>query len=492
MTLTEAVTRRAAQTPPAGHRHIPDGAVLALACLGQFMVVLDVSVVNVALPSIRGDLDFSGTGLQWIVNAYTIAFAGFLLLGGRAADLLGQRRVFSAGLALFTLASLVGGFAETRGMLVSARAVQGLGAAIMSPATLTMLTTTFTGAARAKALGAWSAVAGGGGAAGSLVGGVLTDVAGWRWVLFVNVPIGVAGLLAARVILRGRDASATQTRGLDVLGALLVTGGLALLVFGIVSSDSHGWGSPVTWGPAVGGAVLLAAFVAFEARGAAVPLMPLRLFSSRGLSVANATMFFLAAAIFASWYFLSLYMQNVLHYSPLKTGFGFLPQTLAIVVSAQLSSRLVGRLGPRPLLVIGGACATVGLGWLSLIPVHGTYLGSLAVPCVLAGFGVGLGFTPIALSATAGVARDDAGLASGLVTTMRQVGGSLGLAVLATIAVDHTSTLTRTGTTAVRALVDGYDRAFEVSAGFAVISVLVCLLLPRVQASASGPVVLAE
>jgi len=460
-------------------RRIPEWAVLAVACLGQFMVVLDVSVVNVALPSIRADLGFSGTGLQWVINAYTITFAGFLLLGGRAADLFGQRRVFLSGLGLFTLASLVGGFADDQGTLLGARAAQGLGAAVLSPATLTVLTTTFTGPARAKALGAWSAVAGAGGAAGSLAGGILTDLAGWRWVLFINVPIGVLGLVAARVALGERRAAAASRR-LDLPGAALVTVGLVALVAGIVNSDSHGWSSARTWGPAVGGVVLLGLFAAFEAR-VALPLVPLRLFTIGALRTANIVIFFVTAAVFASWYFLSLYMQNVLHWSPLKAGLAFVPQTLAIVVGAQLSSRLVGRTGARPLLLVGMTSSAVGLLWLSRLPVRGAYLAHLAVPSVLVTLGVGLAFTPLALAATNGVDAQDAGLASGLLSTMRQVGGSLGLAVLATIAVGRTDAAARRGLDAVGALVAGYRVAFGVGACLAVVAGLASLALPAVR-----------
>lgn len=477
--MSNAAISPAEPVTPPPLRRVPDWAILAVVCLGQFMVILDVSIVNVALPSIRNDLHFTSSGLQWIVNAYTIVFAGFLLLGGRAADLFGQRRLFLLGMFLFTAASLVGGFAQSRGMLIAARSAQGLGGAVLSPATLTILTTTFReGPARAKALGAWSAVAGAGGAAGALLGGILTDFLSWRWILFVNVPIGAIGMLAARLVLAETKGTASD-RSLDVPGAVLVTGGLLALVSGIVESDSKGWSSATTVGLLVAGAALLAIFVAYEARHARAPLMPLRLFRSRSVTAANCVMFFLGAATFAMWYFLSLYLQNVLGYSPLGAGLVFLPQTVAIIAGAQVSSRLVWRTGPRPLLVAGGAVTTVGLAWLAAVPVHGAYVSNIMVPSVLTTLGIGLSFTPIAMAATSGVTPHDAGLASGLVNTMRQVGGSLGLAVLATIAVDHTTSLLESGHATKAALVSGYDRAFLGGAILAVGCIIAALALPR-------------
>jgi EmrB/QacA subfamily drug resistance transporter len=479
-----------ADEPPL--RRVPDWAILAVVCLGQFMVILDVSIVNVALPSIRDDLHFTSSGLQWVVNAYTIVFAGFLLLGGRAADLFGQRRLFLLGMFLFTAASLVGGFAQSRGMLIAARSAQGLGGAVLSPATLTILTTTFReGPARAKALGAWSAVAGAGGAAGALLGGILTDFLSWRWILFVNVPIGVLGMLAARLVLAERKGAAAN-RSLDVVGAILVTGGLLSLVSGIVESDTKGWSSGTTIVLLVAGAALLALFVAYEARFAKAPLMQLRLFRSRSVSASNCVMFFLGAATFAMWYFLSLYVQNILGYSPLGAGLVFLPQTVAIILGAQVSSRLVWRMGPRPLLIAGGTVTTIGLAWLAAVPVHGSYLPNIFVPSVLTTLGIGLSFTPIAMAATSGVAPQDAGLASGLVNTTRQVGGSLGLAVLATIAVDHTTSLLKSGHATKAALVSGYDRAFLGGAILAVGCILAALALPRKPATVATTEVVAD
>ncbi len=476
-----------ASEPAAPTARAPDWAILAIACLGQFMVVLDVSIVNVALPSIHNELGFSDAGLQWVVNAYTIVFAGFLLLGGRAADLFGQRRLFLIGLSLFTGASLVGGFAQNQGMLIGARAAQGLGGAVLSPATLTILITTFREpAARTRALGAWSAVAGGGGAAGALAGGILTDLISWRWILFVNVPIGVVGLILARLVIpENRNARANHR--IDVPGAVLITGGLTALVAGIVQSGSHGWTSVATLLPLLAGLALIGFFMVYQARIAPDPLVPLRLFRSRALAVANGSMFFLASAVFASWYFLTLYLQGPLGYSPLSAGYVFLPQTVGIILGAQVSSRLVGRIGPRPPLLAGCTVSAIGLAWMSRIPTHGAYVANLMVPSVLATLGIGLSMTPLAFSATAGLAPQDAGFGSGLINAMRQIGGSLGLAVLATIAIDHTRALRGAGQAADAAVVSGYGRAFAVSAGFAVVAGLIALALPSPGRSPGAP-----
>lgn len=467
-----------------------DGLVLALACLAQFMVVLDVSIVNVALPSIRADLGFSATGLQWVVNAYTLTFAGFLLLGGRAADLFGRRRIFMLGLAIFTLASLVGGLAQNEATLLAARAAQGVGGAVLSPATLTILTTTFTTpASRAKALGTWSAVAGAGGAAGGLVGGLLTDLVNWRWILFVNIPIGVLGLVGARAVLRESRAEET-TRHLDVTGAVLVTGGLVSLVYGIVSTETYGWTAARTLVPLLAGVVVLAVFVYQQARIAKAPLMPLELFKVRSVASANVVMFFVGASIFATWYFLSLYLQNVRGFSPLEAGFAFLPQALSIILGAQISSRTVSRIGARTLLLIGPSVSALGLLLLTQIDATTPYFPALIGPSVLVTLGVGLAFTPVTLTATSGVPPRQAGFASGLVNTTRQVGGSIGLAVLATAASSRTMNLVGdAGAEAggsgaapspqvAEALTSGYAFAFGVAAVFAVLAALTALAVP--------------
>jgi EmrB/QacA subfamily drug resistance transporter len=461
--------------------------VLTLVCLGQFMVVLDISIVNVALPSIQKDLGFSDAGLQWVVNAYTLAFAGFLLLGGRAADLYGRRKMFITGLMMFSLASLVGGFAQDKAMLVGARAVQGLGGAVLAPATLTILITSFAaGRDRARALGVWSAMAAAGGAAGAILGGVLTDLLSWRWILFVNVPIGLAAVIAARAILvetRAPDAAKTK---LDVAGSVTVTAALVSLVFGIVETESHGWSSPWTLVPIALSVVLFAAFVVIETRVASTPLMSFGLFRSRSVRGANIAVMFLGAAMFSMWYFLSLYMQDVLLFSPLQAGIAFLPQTLMIVVGAQTAARLVSRIGPRPLLVVGGVLAAIGLGWYSQISPTGTYFGDLFWPGLLVALGLGLCFMPVTMAATTGVDPRDAGLASGVVNTTRQIGGSIGLAALATLASNRTAALLASGESQPVAYTAGFSKAFAVGAVICVGAALAAFLIPSIRPRQGG------
>jgi EmrB/QacA subfamily drug resistance transporter len=453
-------------------------AAVVLACVAQFMVILDVSVVNVALPSIRESLGFSGAGLQWVVNAYAIAFAGFLLLGGRLADLLGRRRVFIGGLLLFSVASLVGGLASSQGMLVGARAAQGLGGAIISPASLAIITTTFTdGAERNKALGAWGAMGGAGGAFGALLGGVLTDFAGWEWILFINVPIGLAAaVLAPRFVKEGHDAG--RTRQFDLAGALSVTLGLVAIVYAIVRTEVNGWGSTQTIVVLGAGLVLIALFLAIEGRFAVRPLMPLRIFRSRPLSGANAVVFLLGASMFGMWYFVSLYLQQVLGYSPLEAGLAFLPMTLTIIAGSTIASRLTARRGPKPLLVFGMSLMAIGLLWFSRVSPGGSYLSDVIAPSLLVAAGLGSAFVPVTIAAMAGVAPAEAGLASGLVNTSRQMGGALGLAILATVATARTDSFAGHGAAALTA---GYQRAFEIGAGFAVAGLLVALFVLRTE-----------
>ena len=456
--------------------------MLAIACVAQFMVVLDVSIVNVALPSIKADLHYTQTGLQWVVNAYVLTFAGFLLLGGRAADLFGRRRVYLAGLGLFTLASLAGGLAQDAGWLTAARAVQGLGGAILSPATLTIIVTTYSGPRMAKALGIWSAVAGAGGAVGSLLGGVLTAEISWRWVLFVNLPIGAAGMLAALAYLTEirRPAGETAPR-LDVAGAIAVTAGLGALIYAIVGTYDHGWTSTQTVGFLVAAAVLLAVFVVIELRVAATPLVPFRLFHSRSLTGANLVMFLVGAAFFSFWYFLSLYMQTVLGYAALKTGFAFFPMAIAIIIGAQTSSRLMGRIGARPMLQAGTVVAAAGFAWLTTIHPDSGYWGHVFGPGCLVSLALGLLFTPLAAAATSGVHYTEAGLASGVLNTARQMGGSLGLAALATIANDRAQSALRGAASVPAALTDGYARAFVVAAAVSVAALLASFVVPAIS-----------
>jgi EmrB/QacA subfamily drug resistance transporter len=453
--------------------------VLALACVAQFMVVLDVSIVNVALPQIGRELHYSSVGLQWVVNAYVLTFAGFLLLGGRAADLFGRKRVFIAGLGLFSLASLAGGLAQTAGQLTAARAVQGLGGAILSPATLTIITTTFSdGHSRTRAIGIWSSVAGAGGATGAVFGGILTGYLGWRWVLFVNVPIGVAAIaLSAAVLTEARRPSAGK---LDIAGALTATGGLALLVYAIVSTDTHPWGSGRTVALLAAAALILGVFVLIEARFASAPLMPLSLFRSRSLSTANLTMLLLGACFFSMWYFLTLYLQEVHGYSPLKAGLLFLPMGLAIIAGAQVSIRLIARLGAPQVLTMGLFLAAAGFVWIAQLHASSTYLASVLPGTLMTSFGVGLSFTPLAQTATSGVPFQLAGLASGLLNTSRQVGGSIGLAALATLATAHTHAVIHT-TSVKQALTSGYDRAFLMASIVTLVALAVAFSLPRVR-----------
>jgi EmrB/QacA subfamily drug resistance transporter len=459
--------------------------VLALVCVGQFMVVLDISIVNVALPSIQRDLGFNTEGLQWIVNAYTLTFAGFLLLGGRAADLFGRRRVFMIGLGGFALASLLGGAAQSQSMLVGARAVQGLCAAVLAPATLTILTTSFSeGQARARALGVWSAVSAAGASAGALLGGILTDLLSWRWILFVNVPIGILALVGARRFLPESRAELAH-RHLDVPGAVTVTGGLVALVFSIVRTQTYSWGSPETLVPLSLAIVLLATFLLREARWAKVPLVPLGIFRSRSVAGGNAVMLLLFAAMFGSWYFETLYMQEVLHFSPLEAGLAFLPQTLVIIVGAQITARLVTRVGPRPLILIGSLIGAAGLFWLSRITPASTYVADLFGPFVVIGLGMGLTVTPVTVAGTAGVPRENAGLASGLLNTSRTIGASLSLAALATVAANRSvAVLASHGTRSV-ALTDGYSLALMIAAFILLAAGIVAMAtlpsLPRPQ-----------
>jgi EmrB/QacA subfamily drug resistance transporter len=475
-------------------------ATLLLACVAQFMVILDVSVVNVALPSIRSGLHFPEQDLQWVVNGYTVTFAGFLMLGGRAADLLGRRRVFVGGLIVFALASLAGGLATSQGVLIAARAIQGLGGAIISPASLSILTTTFEeGAARNRAVGIWGAMGGIGGAAGVLLGGILTDLLSWRWILFINVPIGLAAaLLTQRYIAEGRNPERAQ--GFDLLGAVTATLGLSILVLGIVRTDVTGWGSGQTLGLIAAGIALLAVFVAIEGRFARAPLMPLRIYRSRTLSAANVVILLVGASVFAMWFFLSLYLQQVLGYSPIRAGLAFLPMTLCIVAGSTFASRAVTRIGPKPMLVAGMVISTLGLLLFTGLAANGSYLGDVLAPSLLVAIGIGLAFVPATIAAVAGVAPHEAGLASGLVNTSRLFGGALGLAILSAIAASRTSSdlahQVASANAVHAALTSGFDLAFVVAAAFAATGAFIALTgLPRVrvrQAAAPPDAVAAE
>lgn len=469
-------TAKAEQTRPK-HRHAPDWLILTIACLAQFMVVLDVSIVNVALPKMSHDLHFTLTSAQWVVNAYVLTFAGFLLLGGRAADFFGRRHVYLAGLFVFTLASIGAGFAATGPQMVAVRAIQGFGGAILSPATLTIIVTTFHGAKLPKAIGAWSAVAGAGGAVGALLGGILTGWASWRWVFFINVPVGVvAGVVALMYLREMRNKDATTK--LDVTGAVLVTGGLASVIYAVVNTTTHAWTSSTTIDWLLGGAVLLVAFLFWEARVASHPLMPFRLFRSRSLSTANGVMVLVGGAFFAMWYFLTFYFQYVLGYGPVKAGFAFLPMAIGIIIGAQISSRLINRAGVRPLLQVGASLATLGFFWISFIEPHSSFAADILVPSFLCAFAMGILFSPLATAATGGVDRADAGLASGILNTARQVGGSLALAILGTVAADDTASLVGHVSRAA-AEVAGYQRVFQISAVITLVALAATFALPR-------------
>ncbi|MFI1676547.1 MFS transporter [Streptomyces sp. NPDC020607] len=455
--------------PPARKRSVPVWAVLLTACAGQFLVVLDVSVVNTALPSMRSDLGMSAVGLQWVVNAYSIAFAGFMLLGGRAGDLFGRKRMFLVGLGLFTAASLGGGLAQAEWQLLAARAVQGLGAAVLAPSTLTILTSAVPeGPARARAIGVWSAVGAGGGAAGGLVGGVLTDLLSWRWVLLINVPVGALVIVAGIAWLT--ESKADRTRRLDVPGAVLVTAGLATLAYGIVQTEEKGWTAAATLVPLAAGLALLAAFLVVESRTKA-PLMPLKLFKVRTVSAANAAMFVCGGGMFAMWMFMTLYTQNVLGYSPLKAGLALMPSSLTVVLGSMLAPRLMPVFGPKTVSVVGIVVASVGFGWQSTMTVDGAYVTAILLPGLVMMFGAGLATTPLASLATSGARPGDAGLVSGLVNTSRTMGGALGLAVLSTVAAAQMH-----GSTSPQALTDGYAMAFRTSAFILLAGVAVLLV----------------
>ncbi len=457
---------------------------LALVCGAQFMVVLDASIVNVALPTIGEELAFSQENLSWVINAYVLTFGGFLLLGGRLADLLGRRRLFIIGLLVFSLASLAGGFAANDVQLVVARAIQGLGAAIVSPAALSIVTTTFReGSERNKALGAWGAVAGSGGAVGVLLGGVLTDGLGWEWVLWVNVPIGlIAAWLAPRVIAESRME--TDRRFFDVPGAVTVTAGLSLLVYAIVDAEQSGWGSTKTIALLAIAAALIGAFVAIESRAKA-PLVPFRIFRLRTLTGSNIVALLLGAALFSMFFLTTLYMQQVLGYSAIKTGLSYIPLSFGIIISAGVSSQIASRIGFRPVLIGGMVLTTIGLFWWSQISADGSYVSDVLGPSVIVALGLGFSFVPVTIGAVAGVAERESGLASGLINTSQQIGGALGLAILATIANSVSdgplaaAQAAGDPAAAAQALTDGFSDAFLVGAGFAVLGLLLSIVLIR-------------
>jgi len=472
-----------ARTAAGEHPHAP-WIVLVIACLAQFMVVLDATIVNVALPTIQRSLHFSPTELQWVVNAYTLVFGGFLMLGGRAADLLGRRRLFVAGILLFSGASLFNGLAQSSTMLIFGRGLQGLGGALVSPAALSIILDTFRETdERTKALGVWSAIAAGGAAFGLMLGGILTDLVSWQWIFFVNVPIGIAAaLLAVRRVPESR--AQLEHRTFDLAGAVTVTAGLVVLVFAIVKAQAWSWGSTRTVALLSLSLLLLAAFIAIEQRSPA-PLVRLSIFRIRTLSTANGVMLLVASGMFGMFFFISLYVQEILGYSPLKAGFAFLPVTLGIIVGAGIAQQAIKRIGVRNVAVVGLALATLGLVVLAGVPIHGHYVSDLLTGLIPMSIGMGLTFVPITLLGTSGVGPNDAGTASGLFNTSQQIGGSLGLAILSTLAVSHTESLLHSSPggplAVIAARVAGYHVAFWAAAvmlGAAAV-LLVVLLRPR-------------
>jgi EmrB/QacA subfamily drug resistance transporter len=450
---------------------------LALVCVAFFMTVLDVSIVNVALPSIKTALNVAEKDLQWIITAYTITFGGFLLLGGRAGDLLGRRRMFMIGIGLFAVASLACGLSNSIGVLIASRAVQGLGAAIISPATLSIIMTTFEeGSERNKALGIWGAMGGSGAAAGVLFGGILTKYAGWEWIFFVNVPVGAAVLLLTRPLVH--ESRIPGLHGFDFPGAATITGSLALLVYGISKAPDVGWASGQTIGVLIGAAVLLVAFIAIERRQEA-PMVPFRIFRLRTVTGANVAGFLLGAVVFSNFFLLTLYVQQVLHYSALKTGLTFLFTAGTVIPVAGASQALVTRIGARPVLVTGLALITGGMIWYSQIPVHGRFASNLLPGYLLVGVGMAFSFIPISIAALAGVEDREAGLASGLINTAQQIGGALGVAIAATVAFTHAKTLIASGHDPLSAQTSGFALAFWVIAGIGAVAVVAAFVLVR-------------
>ena len=456
-------------------------SALALIVTAQFMVILDVAIVNVALPSIKSDLGFSQTGLQWVITAYAILFGGTLLLGGRLADLLGRRRMFVAGLALFAASSLLCGIAWSSGSLIGFRALQGLGGALLAPAALSLLMTTFAeGRERNRALGIYGAASGSGAAAGVLLGGVITSYLGWSWIFFINVPVGLAAIALTPFLLRESRADLAH-RHFDVAGATSVTAGLMLLVYALTRATTDGWSSPVTIGLLSGAAALIAAFVAIELRSRS-PLLPLRIFRSRTLSASNAAMAIVGAVAFSEFFVLTLYLQDVLHYSAVQTGVAFVAFALTVVVTSNVAQVVVGRAGIRATLTAGLVMAAVSVALLTRLPVDGHYFWDIFPAFVLGGAGMGFSFVPITIGSLTGVERADAGVASGLVNTSRQIGGAIGVATISTIAATAASGYAHAHALSVAsapATVDGFQASFDVLGGLLVAGILIVAVFLR-------------
>jgi EmrB/QacA subfamily drug resistance transporter len=467
---------------------------LLLVCAAQLMIVLDGTIVNVALPTIEQDLGFSRASLSWVVNAYLLTFGGFLLLGGRAGDIFGRRRVFMGGLALFTLASLLCGFANSQAALVAARALQGLGGAIIAPAALSIIVTTFTEPSeRARAMGIWGFVAAGGGTLGVLLGGVLVGTLGWPWIFFVNLPVGVLALVLCRPLLdAGRGSGANVGQGFDLAGAFLITASILAAVYAIVGTETAGWTSARTILIATAATVLLVAFVAVEKRARA-PLVPLAAFRSRNLTVSNAVMVLTVAGLIGWFFFSALYLQRVLGYDSLRTGLAFLPATLILgALSYSAAARVVNRFGVKPMLVGGMLLMTLSLVLFALAPVEGRFVPDVLPGMVLLGFGASFAFLTVILASVSGVPEEEAGLASGLVNTSQQLGGALGLAVLASVASSRTEGLLEAGSEPLVALNAGFHAAFLVGAIFVALGAVLAVTLLRLpeagaRADSGGP-----
>jgi EmrB/QacA subfamily drug resistance transporter len=460
---------------------------LTLLCSAFFMVILDVSIVNVALPSIQKDLHFSPGDLQWVLSAYALTFGGFLLLGGRVADLLGRRRVFMVGVALFTLASLACGLSSTEGMLIGARAVQGLGAAILSPAALSIITTTFEeGSERNKALGIWGAMGGSGAAVGVLMGGILTKALGWEWIFFVNVPVGVTAFALTRSVVRESRAG-HAVRHFDAAGAILITSALSLLVFALTQANRVGWTSARTIGILAASAVLHVAFLAVEHRSEA-PLVPLGIFARlRTLTGANVVSFLVGALTFAMFFMLSLYMQQVLGLSALQSGAGYLAVALTAILSSGVAQALVTRVGVKPIMTTGVILMGLGNVWFTQVSADGSYLVDLLPGFLAIGVGLGFSFVPLSIAALAGVTPQEAGLASGLFNTSQQIGGALGVAVFSTVSTNRTADLLAQGESQAAALTSGFTVAFWVAVGFAAAALVATLTMIH-REEITGPV----
>jgi EmrB/QacA subfamily drug resistance transporter len=480
---TPATPPRQASAPPVAHPHVPLGIVLAIAATAQFMVVLDSSIVNVALPAMKAGLGLSATGQQWVVDGYLITFGGLLLFAARAGDLFGRKSVFEAGLVVFTLASVVGGLAQDPGWLIAARVVQGIGAAALAPSSLSLITASHPeGPARSRAMAIWGASTISAGAFGLVLGGVLTSELSWRYVLFVNVPVGVALLVAAVLSLRGGPASHGRVR-VDLPGSLTVTAGVGALVYGVSAATANGWGSATVIAALAAAAILLIAFVTIEARSQA-PLIRLGIFRHRGLRVSNVLALGLGVTITSMLFFVSLYLQQVNGYSALRTGLAMLPQTAVMIIAIFAGKSLISRLGARWVVIGGSAIATAGVAWLSRLPLHSAYPAHILGPTMIIGAGMGLMILPTSEAATAGIDHRDAGLASGLFNTSRQLGGAIGLAVLVTIA--DTSARHSHLTSLAASTVHGYRTALLVCAAISLAATFTGLLLPR--ETASGPV----